>query len=105
LDKRGETLLNTPKLRADFNGLFGEWLCLSHTDTCVDETGAVFQLRAGLIVTVFDEDFNENGDRDDLIATGVIEPSPDWLQCRGSKWALKIDENGVGFESDFSKNS
>lgn len=95
--------LNTPKLHADFNGLFGELLCLSHSDTCVDETGAIIQLRAGLTVTAFDEDFDENGERDDLIATGIVEPAPAWLQNHGSRWVLKIDENGMGHESDFRK--
>jgi hypothetical protein len=27
------------RVRGDFNGLFGEMLCLSHSDTCVDEQG------------------------------------------------------------------
>jgi len=91
-----------PKVRADFNGLFRGWtmLCLSHSDTCIDESGSIVQLRAGMTVTAFDEDADEHGVRDDLIATGVVEPSPDWLQCRGSRWVLMIDEQGVKHESD-----
>jgi hypothetical protein len=90
-----------PKLRADFNGLFQGWtiLCLSHDDTCPDENGQPIKLREGMFVTVYDEDI-ENGVRDDLIATGVVEPSPNWLQCHGSRWILRIDENGVRHESD-----
>ncbi len=91
---------NVPKVRADFNGLFGELLCLSHNDTCVDESGAVIQLREGMVVTAYDEDANEHGVRDDLIATGTVESSPDWLQCNGSKWALRINKDGVRNESD-----
>jgi hypothetical protein len=88
------------RLRADFNGLFGAILCLSHEDTCADETGAHVRLEAGMIVTAFDEDANERGERDDLVASGVVEPAPDWLQCRGSKWVLRIDQNGVRNESE-----
>lgn len=92
-----------PRLCADFNGVFSELLCLSHEDTCLDETGARVQLRAGMVITAYDEDLDEQGRRDDLIASGVVEPSPDWLRCRGSKWVLRIDENGVRHESDLTR--
>jgi hypothetical protein len=87
------------RLRADFNGLFSQVLCLSHDDTAVDEHGNAVTLVEGMQVTAFDEDM-ENGQRDDLIAAGTVERSPDWLQCRGSRWVLRIDENGVRHESD-----
>ncbi len=87
------------RLRADFNGLFSQVLCLSHEDTAVDEDGNVVVLVEGMEVTAFDEDM-ENGQRDDLIASGTVERSPDWLRCRGSRWILRIDEDGVRHESD-----
>ena len=91
-----------PKVYADFNGLFdgGKVLCLSHGDSCSDESGAEVHFSAGMIVTAFDMDEDDHGVRDDLIATGVVQPSPDWLQCRGSRWVLMIDEHGVRHESD-----
>jgi hypothetical protein len=92
--------MSHPKVRADFNGLFGDILCLSHEDTCLDEKSAVFHLSAGLELTAYDEDLDENGNRDDLLAHGVVEPAPDWLQSHGSKWVLRIDGNGVLNESD-----
>jgi hypothetical protein len=88
------------RFRADFNGLFGDVLCLSHEDTCPNDVGAPVRLQAGMIVAAFDEDTDEKGRRDDLIATGVVEPAPDWLQCRGSRWILRIDRNGVRHESE-----
>lgn len=93
------------RLRADFNGLFGDVLCLSHGDTCFDKTGAIVHLSKGMIVMAFEEDIDNDGNPDDLIASGKIEPSPDWLQCNGSKWILRIDENGVRHESDIKSNS
>ena len=98
---------NMPKVQADFNGLFQGWtvLCLSHSDTCVDETGAVVHLRAGMTLTAVDMDEDEHGVRDDLIATGIVEPSPDWLQCQGSKWVLMIDKNGVKHESELRRGA
>jgi hypothetical protein len=92
------------KVRADFNGLFGDILCLSHGDTCVDESGVVVRLHEGLILTAYDEDVDEHGKRDDLITRGKVEPSPEWLECHGSKWVLRIDENGVIHESDLHES-
>jgi hypothetical protein len=88
------------RLRADFNGLFGDVLCLSHGDTCLDEHGTDVVLSAGMLVVAFDEDADEHGRRDDLIASGTVESAPDWMSCRGSKWVLRIDEHGVRHESD-----
>jgi hypothetical protein len=88
------------KIRADFNGLFGDILCLSHGDSCVAEDGAVVQLSTGMRMTAFDEDADENGQRDDLVASGTVDESPEWLQCNGSKWVLKIDGDGVRHESE-----
>jgi hypothetical protein len=86
---------------ADFNGLFGDdLLCLSHGDTGTDRAGNVIQLAEGVIVTAFEEDSDKFGKPDDLFATGTIIPAPDFAQCRGSKWFLKIDEDGVRHDSD-----
>jgi hypothetical protein len=91
--------MSAARLRADFNGVFGDLLCLSHGDSCRDEFENEVMLTQGMIVTAFEENY-EGGVRDDLLATGVVEPSPDWLQCNGSKWALRLDERGVRWQSD-----
>ena len=92
--------MKSTRVRADFNGLFGDILCLSHGDTCLDDAGRAVLLREGLTLTAFDKDADENGNRDDLIASGVVEPSPSGLRCNGSRWVLRIDEKGVRHESD-----
>jgi hypothetical protein len=90
------------RVQGDFNGLFqgGTMLCLSHSNTCRDEHGNQLVLDDGMKVAAFEQDSDEDGNRDDLVASGVVRPAPDWLQCRGSKWVLMIDENGVNHESD-----
>jgi hypothetical protein len=85
---------------ADFNGLFGELLCLSHKDTCADADGNVVTLQTGMVLTAFMEDPTEDGSPNDLIASGTVEPSPESLHCLGSRWVLRIDRNGVRHESD-----
>ena len=92
--------MKSTRVRADFNGLFGNILCLSHEATCPDDAGAAVLLREGLTLTAFDQDADENGNRNDLIASGVVEPSPSGLRCNGSRWVLRIDEKGVRHESD-----
>ena len=88
------------RVRVDFNGLFGGLLCLSHEDGVVDDSGVVISLREGLVVTAYDEDADETGARDDLLATGVVERSPEWLKCSGSRWVLRIDSRGVRHQSE-----
>jgi hypothetical protein len=90
------------RLKADFNGLFGELLCLSHSDTCRDETGNQVQLSTGMMVTAFEPDTGDDGEPDELIASGIVEPSPSWLQCNGSRWTLRIDAHGVRHESELT---
>jgi hypothetical protein len=94
----------TPKLRADFNGLFGDLLCLSHVDSGQDEDGTAVTLSAGMSVIAFDLDM-EDGKPDNLIASGIVEQSPDWLRCRGSKWVLRIDSHGVRHESEITEDA
>ena len=97
-----------PKARwvfGDFNGLFGEILCLSHRETCERFDGTAVVLSGGMVLTAFQEDGDENGNRDDILATGTVEPSPDWLQCVGSRWILRIDGDGIRWESDLQKST
>ena len=94
------------KLEGDFNGLWGSGseggtlLCLSHGETARNENGEAIILQEGMVVTAFDKDLDEHGNPDDLIANGLVIRSPEWLQCYGSKWALKIDERGVYHQSE-----
>jgi hypothetical protein len=95
----------TKKMYADFNGLFqgGTVLCLSHGDTSTDETGATVILCSGMHLTAYMDDLDDAGNRDDLIASGVVEQAPEWLRKHGSKWILAIDENGVRHQSEIQE--
>jgi hypothetical protein len=54
-------------------------------------------------LTAYDEDLDAAGNRDDLVASGTVEPSPEWLRCTGSRWVLRIDGTGVRHESDLRR--
>ena len=97
----------TPKSEwvfGDFNGMLErDLLCLSHGPSVRAADGRDIQLAAGMHLTAFTEDADEQGNRDDLFASGVVEASPDYAQCRGSVWSLRIDEDGIRHESDLGE--
>ena len=87
-------------VRADFNGLFGDILCLTHKPSGARQSGAEILFEAGMMVTAFDLDGDENGNPDDLVASGIVELPSAELQRHGSQWVLSIDENVVRHESE-----
>lgn len=86
------------RVRGDFNGLFGDLLCLSHDDHAIAEDGSEIALEQGMRVTAFEPDVGDDDEPAFLVANGVVEPSPPELACSGSRWALRIDERGVYHE-------
>jgi hypothetical protein len=81
-------------VRGDFNGLFGDLLCLSHDDTATRASGEVVTLATGMALIAFEHDWDED-QPSALILRGRVEPSPDELACRGSRWCLRGDERGL----------
>jgi hypothetical protein len=86
----------------DFNGVFGDLLCLSHDDTCTTADGTEIPMQAGMIVTAFDKDWDDDLGDCYLLASGVVEPSPRELACLGSKWCLRIDGRGCRHQATLS---
>jgi len=80
--------------------LGSDLLCLAHEDSVEDISGRIVQLHPGMTITAFDNDAGEDGNPDKILATGVVEKSPNYAQCRGSKWALRINEAGIQWESE-----
>jgi hypothetical protein len=86
---------------ADFNGIIGPGLlCISHWDTAINHAGRTIRLQEGMELTAFAEDSNEAGHRDDLVASGVVQPTLPDLGHTGSRWVLRIDSHGIRHESD-----
>jgi hypothetical protein len=56
-------------------------------------------------LTAYMRDGDEEGKQDNILASGTVEPSPDWLRCNGSRWVLRIDQNGVFHESDLKRQT
>jgi hypothetical protein len=83
------------RLRADFNELFGDMLCISHSDTATDEHGAEVALERGMLVAAFEQAMGQNGEAAFLVARGSLVRSSESMKCEASRWCLQIDGNGV----------
>jgi hypothetical protein len=66
--------MTRPKLYVDFNELIDENLvALSASDTKLAVTGESILLRDGLAIEVYSDDLNDDGQPDNLVASGVVE--------------------------------
>ncbi len=91
---------------ADFNGLLEcDLLCISHGDTARNHAGEVVALSAGMNVTAYDDDADAQNRPDAILATGIVEPSPPYACCRGSKWSLRINGDGIRHESELAADA
>src|SRR5207244_209149 len=81
-------------IKADFNGLFPDGddalLCIAHGESAPDTADEPFQLVSGMLLTACAEGCDQDGQPADFIASGMVEPSPAWLQCKGSRWVLRV---------------
>ena len=93
-------------IRTDFNGFLERGLlCLAHSETANDASGRTVTLHEGMTVTAFDDDSDDNGNPDRILVTGTVERSPEYAQCRGSVWSLRVDARGVQWESQLQGSS
>ena len=83
------------RIEADFNGLFGNFLCLSHTDHGTTDTGEEHEFVEGEAALAFIMDSDTEGRPAYLVARGRVVRSPDGQCGPGSVWSLEIDEQGV----------
>ena len=86
-------------VRANFNELFGNLLCLSHGERCTDPDGSPVDVVEGQLVTAFEDDSFATK-HEYLIASGSVEKAPEELACPGSRWVLRLDAQGVRRVSD-----
>lgn len=89
---------------ADFNGILDPGLlCLSHSNEVKTAQGRIIPLQEGMVLTAYDLDADENGNPDNIFASGVVEKSLSCAKCNGSLWSLRIDQDGIRHESDIKQ--
>ena len=93
--------MDRPRFRVGFNELLEPALvCLSVDDVKVTEWGEPISLHEGMLVEIYDEDVDNKGNLDNLIAQGVVERNDSIGHLKRVKWCCRIDSNGIQHESD-----
>ena len=83
-----------PPVWVDFNRGGRDVVYLDLPGTEADLRRLGIELSAGLVLNVWDQDGNHAGERDDLLATGVVERDPvrgAWL-LRVTRWSHESEE-------------
>ena len=93
--------MKKPMLYVDFNEMLeSNLVLLSAGDTKTDSRGEVVSLREGLEVVVYMDDMDDNGNIDNLVASGVVERNTSTTGWAGHvKWCCRIDSSGIRYES------
>jgi len=92
---------NTPVFLVDFNELVEPHVVLlSATNQREDQRGRMITLAEGMMVLVSEQDVNELGERDDLIAAGSVTRNEAGGWTKNAKWLCLIDERGIRHRSD-----
>lgn len=90
------------RIYVDFNEMVEDDLVLlSKYDEKKDRDDRLVRLYDGLHIAIYMDDTDEHGDRDDLIAEGIVEANKiksGWGSV--AKWCCRIDKNGIRHESD-----
>jgi len=93
--------MSKPVFRVDFNELVApDRVLLSKGDEREAQDGQIVAITEGMPVRIWDEDLDEHGNRDDLIADGVAvrNQAADWSQH--VRWCCQIDSFGIRHQSD-----
>lgn len=95
--------MNLPRVYVDFNEMPTEdEVLLSKEDSKADSSGTVIEFAEGMVVAVYSEDFDEDGNQDNLIAEGTAQRNHHGGWTSAAKWLLKINDRGIRHESDES---
>jgi hypothetical protein len=89
------------RILVDFNEMLEPNLVLlSKEDTKRDSRNNIIPLYEGLLIYVYDENTDNNGNRDNLIAEGVVERNNTSSWGKNAKWCCRINEKGIQRESE-----
>ena len=89
-------IMKRPQFYVDFNELIeSDLVALSASDEKLSSTGEKILLRDGLLIDVYsDDDLNDKGEPDSLIASGVVERNSAVGWAAKIRWCCRIDFSG-----------
>ncbi|MDB5784786.1 MAG: hypothetical protein JWQ50_4701 [Caballeronia mineralivorans] len=76
---------------------------LSAGDSKVDARGVLVQLHEGMLVSVYMDDLDENGNVDNLVANGVVTKNTETGWAAHVKWCCRIDSDGIRPQSEITR--
>ncbi|EKY06701.1 hypothetical protein HMPREF9075_02270 [Capnocytophaga sp. oral taxon 332 str. F0381] len=89
-----------PKIEVNFNEIIDDFkILLSQSDMVIDSKGNKVLLKEGLEIDIFEPDYDEQNNRDDIIASGYVTKCTNPLY-KHVKWCCKIDKNEIKHISD-----
>lgn len=93
--------MDRPRICVDFNEMVEEDLVLlSQTDVKPDSDGNEVHLYEGHPVYIYEPDCDLDGNRDDLVADGIVERNTHGGWTAAAKWNCRIDHNGIRSASE-----
>lgn len=96
--------MKRPQFYVDFNELIEvDLVALSASDNKLSTIGESVLLQDGLMIDVYSDDLNDEGDPDNLIASGVVERNSATGWAKKIKWCCRIDAHGIRHESDLNR--
>ena len=89
-----------PKFSVDFNEFISnDNILLSKEDKKMDVDGNLILLKEGLEIDIFEIDYDDEINRDDIFASGYIV-NCQHLNEQGVKWCCHINNNGIKHQSE-----
>ena len=89
-----------PKIEVNFNEIIDDFkILLSQSDMIIDSEGNEILLKECLEIDIFEPDYDEQNNRDDIVASGFVTECVNPLY-KQVKWCCKIDKKGIKHISD-----
>jgi len=93
--------MKKPCIYVDFNEMVEPNLVLlSQSDTKADTYGNSITLCDGLEISIYMDDLDECGNKDNLIAEGIVEENISEGWSAHVKWCCRINMDGIRHESE-----
>lgn len=95
--------MQKPYFYVDFNEMIDpNTVLLSAGDSKVDARGVTVQLHEGMLVSVYMDDLDANGNVDNLVANGVVTKNTEVGWAAHVKWCCRIDSDGIRSQSEIT---
>lgn len=93
--------MEKPHFYVDFNEMLdANTVLLSADDGKIDARGVTVQLHEGMLVSVYMDDRDANGNVDNLVAEGVVTRNTEAGWAARVKWCCRIDSDGIRPQSE-----